>query len=109
MGSKGFVSSVFDLSFQHYVTPKIVKVLYVLDMLTIGFILLLAIIAGFLFLGPLGVIILLIAPILYIAWLALIRLTFEFFMAIFTLAENSRRTVSMTAASQLSHPMRAQP
>jgi hypothetical protein len=89
--SKGFVASLFDFSFSSFVTPKLIRALYVLAtiwtaILTIAFCSLCVRIGG----GGGSTIIFLIfaAPILFLLGLGSIRVWFEVFMVLHRLNEN---------------------
>ncbi len=89
--SKGFVASLFDFSFSSFVTPKIIRALYVLAtiwtaILTIAFCSLCLRIAGS---GGSTIIFLIIAaPILFLLGLGSVRVGFEVFMVLHRLNEN---------------------
>jgi hypothetical protein len=89
--SKGFLASLFDFSFSSFVTPKIIRFLYVLStiwtaVLTIAFCSLCLRIGG----DGGGTIVFLIiaAPILFLLGLGSIRVGFEVFMVLHRLNEN---------------------
>ena len=89
--SQGFISALFDFGFTSFVTPKVVKVLYALIVIVVGLsalgfaVMMLA--ANILF----GLIVLLIgAPLYFLVVTALYRITLEFFMVIFRMAEDIR-------------------
>jgi Domain of unknown function (DUF4282) len=88
---KGFLGALFDFSFTSFVTPKVVKVLYVLIVVVVGLSALgfalsvLATNVGF------GLIVLLIgAPLYFLVVTALYRITLEFFMVVFRMAQDIR-------------------
>ncbi|MCW2934223.1 MAG: hypothetical protein JWM19_5185 [Actinomycetia bacterium] len=89
--SKGFVASLFDFSFSSFVTPKLIRALYVLatvwtTVLTIAFCSLCLHFAGN---GGATVIFLIIAaPILFLLGLGSIRVGLEVFMVLHRLNEN---------------------
>ena len=88
---KGFLGALFDFSFTSFVTPKVVKVLYILIVVVVGLsavgfaLSVLATNVG------LGLIVLLIgAPLYFLVVTALYRITLEFFMVIFRMAQDIR-------------------
>jgi Domain of unknown function (DUF4282) len=88
---KGFLGALFDFSFTSFVTPKVVKVLYVLIVVVVGLSALgfaLSVLAT----SPgLGLIVLLIgAPLYFLVVTALYRITLEFFMVVFRMAQDIR-------------------
>jgi uncharacterized protein DUF4282 len=88
---KGFLGALFDFSFTSFVTPKVVKVLYILIVVVVGLsavgfaLSVLATNVG------LGLIVLLVgAPLYFLVVTALYRITLEFFMVIFRMAQDIR-------------------
>lgn len=87
----GFLGALFDFSFTSFVTPKVVKVLYVLIVVVVGLSALgfaLSVLATNV---GLGLIVLLIgAPLYFLVVTALYRITLEFFMVVFRMAQDIR-------------------
>jgi Domain of unknown function (DUF4282) len=84
-GDKGFIGSLFDFSFTSMVTPKIIKVLYVLAVLWTVLFALIYVVVGFSFggfWGGVGVIIL-VAPIMLLLGIGISRVVLEAFMVAF--------------------------
>jgi hypothetical protein len=90
--SKGFLASLFDFGFTSYVTPTVVKVLYVLVMVWLALSSFVLVVVAFFALGPVvGILTLIIVAPLYFLWfLALNRISLEFFVVIFRIAEDMR-------------------
>lgn len=86
--AKGFFGSLFDFSFNSFVTPKIVKVVYVLATigLAIGYVGF--VVAGFTNSVGRGVLTLLLGALVAILYLALIRMTLEFYYAIVRMSQD---------------------
>lgn len=88
---KGFLGALFDFSFTSFVTPKVVKVLYILIVVVVGLSAVgfaLSVLAANV---GLGLIVLLIgAPLYFLVVTALYRITLEFFMVIFRMAQDIR-------------------
>lgn len=87
--AKGFFGALFDFSFDSFVTPSIVKVVYVLAMVALGlgflFFLLTAVTSG----SPgFALVVLIIGPVIALLYLALIRMTLEFYYAIVRMSED---------------------
>jgi hypothetical protein len=87
----GFVAALFDFRFDSFVTPKIVKVVYVLIMIMLS----LSTVAFLLFAFDVslkfGIIsLVIIAPLYFFAWLALWRIFLEIFVVIFRIADDIR-------------------
>ena len=85
---KGFFGALFDFKFEHFVTPMIVKFVYVLALiaLVLGWLAFLA--AGFAQDTSYGVAVLLLGPIALILYLALIRMTLEFYLALVRMSQD---------------------
>jgi hypothetical protein len=88
---KGFFSALFDFGFTSFVTPKVVKVLYILTMIGaalsgLGFALFLIALNR-----PLGILALFIwTPLTFVIIMALTRVALEYFVVNFRLAEDIR-------------------
>jgi Domain of unknown function (DUF4282) len=88
---RGFLASLFDFGFNSFVTPKVVKAVYVLAMILIALWLLAFAVTAFLVNKVLGIAVLFIlCPILFIVELALCRLFLELVMVIFRIADDVR-------------------
>ena len=87
-GQEGLFRSLFDFGFEHFITPIIVKVVYILA--TIGLVLgwLIFMIAGFSQSAGAGLALLVLGPIGLILYLAFIRMTLEFYLAIVRMSED---------------------
>jgi len=90
----GFFAALFDYSFNTFITPMIIKFVYVLVTvgITIGY--LVIAIATFSRSTSIGVLwLLIIGPILAVLYLALARMTLEFYLAVVRVSEDVRRAV----------------
>lgn len=88
-GQKGFLGALFDFSFTSFVTPTIVKFVYIL--ITIGLALgyLLLVVVGFAGDTPVvGIVVLLLGWIPFLVYLALARMTLEFYFALVRMSED---------------------
>ena len=86
---KGFLAALFDLSFTTFVTPSIIKVVYVIGMVGIVFATLFFAVSGFLGDSPgFGIVTLLVAPIVGLLYLCLFRMMCEFYLAITRMSED---------------------
>ncbi len=89
--AKGFFGALFDFSFEHFITPIIVKVVYIVALiaLVLGWLLWTIVVlsrnvgAGFL--------VLILGAILVILYLAFIRMTLEFYLAIVRMSQDIHR------------------
>ncbi|MEP7024187.1 MAG: DUF4282 domain-containing protein [Actinomycetota bacterium] len=89
--ARGFIASLFDFSFTSFVTPKVVKVLYVLIMIGVGFASLLYVVLAFRLNSFLGIFVLFIgAPLAFVIIMAIYRILLEFFVVIFRISEDIR-------------------
>ena len=97
-GEKGFLGSLFDFSFSTFVTPKIIKVLYVLLTLWTVLIGVVILVVGFKeggFWGGLFTLVI-IEPIFVLLTLGVYRVVLEAFMVIFRIYEETRKISERT-------------
>ncbi len=92
-GEKGFLGSLFDFSFSSFVTPKIIKVLYVLFTIWTALIGLTILIIGFKTGGLAGGLftLIIIEPIFVLLTLGIYRVVLEAFMVIFRIYEETKK------------------
>lgn len=89
--ARGVVASLFDFGFDSFVTPKVVKVIYVLIMILIGLGALGFALTAFRVNAAFGIISLLIlCPLFFFVNLALWRMVLELFIVIFRIADDIR-------------------
>jgi Domain of unknown function (DUF4282) len=89
--AKGFVGSLFDFGFNSFVTPKVVKVVYVLIMAGLALAELGYLIFAFKTSTVFGIISLVIlCPLSFFVYLALWRILLELFIVIFRIADDIR-------------------
>jgi Domain of unknown function (DUF4282) len=89
--AKGFVGSLFDFGFTSFVTPKAVKVVYVLIMAGLALTELAYLIFAFKVSAAFGIISLVIlCPLSFFVYLALWRILLELFVVIFRIADDLR-------------------
>jgi len=86
--AKGFFGALFDFSFEHFVTPMIVKVVYVLAMIALGLGFLVFLVAAFTQDTASGLFVLIVGPIGLLLYLCLIRMTLEFYLAITRMSQD---------------------
>jgi hypothetical protein len=95
---KGFFASLYDLSFDTFITPKIIQIVYIISLVVVGIWTLLFLISGFapsygMFGGgpSAGSILfhLIAAPIMFVVGSISARIYLEFLMAVFRIAENT--------------------
>jgi uncharacterized membrane protein len=111
MESKGFFGSLFDLSFSALVTPRIIKVIYVLTLIAIALLAILFTISAFSTSSGLGAItLLIIAPIFSLFYIVYARVFLEFFIAVFRMAETNAELVTLKRIEMgLDEPPAAEP
>lgn len=85
----GFFASLFDLSFHHFVTPKIIKVLFILALVGIGLGMLALIIVGFGRGFVTGILFLILALIGGFIYILLARLWLEVVVVLFRIEEHT--------------------
>jgi Domain of unknown function (DUF4282) len=90
-GSKGFLGALFDFGFTSFVTPKVIKVLYVLIMIgTVASALVFTIMA-FKVSAVFGLVTLIVGdPLFILVVMAIYRIILEFFVVVFRVAEDVR-------------------
>jgi len=85
----GFWSRFFDFSFEEFITPSLIKVLFVIAMVVIGLGVLAAIIMGFVASGVYGIFVLIAALIGGFIYLLLARVGLEMVVVFFRIRENT--------------------
>jgi len=90
--TKGFLGSLFDPSFDELITPRIIKVLYILFMIAIGLFALLVVVSAFAQDTAIGVVTLFVlAPLGALLYLILVRVYLELIVVIFKIRESAER------------------
>jgi hypothetical protein len=95
-GDGGFFAALFDFSFSQFVTPKIVKLVYVLATIAIALTYLVLVIASFTESAGAGVVVLLLGAVLALVYLAFIRMTLEFYFAIVRMSQDINQRLPRT-------------
>jgi uncharacterized membrane protein len=92
-GERGFVGSLFDFSFSSFVTPKIIKVLYVLVTIWTALIGLTILIFGFRLGGVAGGLftLIIVEPLFFLLTLGIYRVILEAFMVVFRMYEEMKK------------------
>jgi hypothetical protein len=85
---KGFFGALFDFGFEHFITPMIVKFVYILALVALVIAWLVFLVAGFADSITSGVVVLVLGPILLLLYLAFIRMTLEFYLALVRMSED---------------------
>jgi len=89
-GAKGFIASIFDLSFDTMITPKVIKVLFVLLCLVQGIPLLFGIVSAFAASPVAGILAILFSPVVYLIAVLFSRIYLELIIVIFRIYETLR-------------------
>lgn len=85
--ASGFVGSLFDLSFNTFITKKIISFLYVLAMAGAALFALSAVIAGFNVSAIVGILALILSPIPFLLFVIYARVVLELISVIFRIEE----------------------
>lgn len=83
----GFFEALMDISFDHLITPTMIRFLYVVAMILIGLGALAVIIAGFAESAGTGIVALILAPIFALIYLIVTRLWLELIIVIFKIRD----------------------
>jgi len=86
--AKGFFGALFDFSFEHFVTPMIVKVVYLLAILALAVAFIVWLVIGFSQGIGYGLGVLVLGSIGFLLYLCLIRMTLEFYLAITRMSQD---------------------
>jgi hypothetical protein len=86
--SKGFFGALFDFSFNSFVTPMIVKFVYVLATIGIAIGYLVFLVSAFANSAAAGIIVLIVGAIGALVYLAFIRMTLEFYYAVVRMSQD---------------------
>ena len=90
--SKGFFGALFDMSFTTFVTPMIIKVVYIIGLVAIALGTIFFALSGFFGDSPgLGVVTLIVSPIVGLLYLCFFRMMCEFYVAITRMSEDINR------------------
>lgn len=88
--TKGLVGRVFDLSFSEFVTPSVVKVLFVLGIIGAGLISLFVFIGFASQGGGAAVVGIILAPLIFAFYVLIARVVSELYLLLFRIEENTR-------------------
>ncbi len=90
---KSFLGALFDFSFSDFITPKIIKVLYILGVVLAGLYALFFIVLGFNLGTGSGTVFLLLSPLIFLIMVIFIRVGLEIYLVIFQIGDNTREIV----------------
>ena len=110
MEPKGFLASLFDTSFANLVTPRVIRIIYIISMVVIGLAALFWIGAAFSQSAALGLLVLVIAaPIVSLLYLIYTRVLLEVIIALFRIMESNVELVALQRASTPGAPAASVP
>lgn len=93
--SASFLTALFDFSFTHFVTPKLVRFVYILATVALAVVWLAYLVLAFSASSVLGLAVLLLGPVVLIIYLALIRMTLEFYLSVVRMSEDINRRLPL--------------
>ena len=97
---KGFLASLFDASFSNLITPRVIKVLYILSMIVIGLTALVFIAAAFADSAATGIITLVVvAPLVALLYLIYTRVILEVIICLFRIMESNVEMLTLQRAA----------
>jgi hypothetical protein len=97
---KGFLGSLFDVSFSSLITTKVIKVIYILSMVLIGLFALVFVAAAFTESAAGGIITLLVfAPLAALLYLVYVRVILEVIICVFRITETNVELVALQRAA----------
>lgn len=80
--SAGFFNALFDFSFTNFVTPMLVRIVYVLATAALVASWLVFLFAAFAYSAGSGITVLILGPVFLIIYLAIVRMTLEFYLSV---------------------------
>jgi len=94
---KGFLGALFDFSFSTFVTPMIIRVVYIIGLVAIALGTIFFALSGFFGDSPaLGIVTLIVSPLVGLLYLCFFRMTCEFYVAITRMSEDINRRLPRT-------------
>ncbi|MBN2169839.1 MAG: DUF4282 domain-containing protein [Candidatus Krumholzibacteriota bacterium] len=94
-----FLATLFDISFERFVTVRLVKVLFIIGLVCAVLAAVTFIIQGFEVNTGLGVIFLLLSPVVFLVYALLVRVGLEVVLVIFRIAEDIGRLAGPRSAA----------
>jgi len=89
MEVKGFFGSLFDFSFTEFITPRIIKLLFVLAIIISGIAALVMFFVGIVQGGAGALLAIILAPLLFLIYVVGARVWLELIMIMFRIADNT--------------------
>lgn len=91
MEQKGFFGRLFDTSFSEYITPSIIKVIFIIGVLLAGIAAILLLFGGVRGGGMGAVLSLVIAPIAFVLYVIGVRISCELIIIMFRICDNTSK------------------
>ncbi|MCC7204590.1 MAG: DUF4282 domain-containing protein [Phycisphaeraceae bacterium] len=91
---KGLLGSLFDLSFKSFVTPKVIKFVFILQLIGLAIFTLAIIVTAFAAGAGAGILVLILSPLIYLIGVLVARIQLELIIVFFRIYEtlNNRPT-----------------
>jgi hypothetical protein len=101
----GFLCSLFDFNFSHYVTPKVIKVLYILAVILFLIFTILMIIGAFQISVARGIVtLIIIGPVYFFVTATVTRIALEIVMVLFRIGEHVAKLAGVDVLRPLTEP-----
>ncbi|GAA2033233.1 hypothetical protein GCM10009740_24490 [Terrabacter terrae] len=84
----GFFTALFDFSFTNFVTPILVRIVYLLATVALVALWVIFVFAGFANSVASGLVALVLGPVLLVIYLAIVRMTLEFYLSVVRMSED---------------------
>ncbi len=84
----GFFAALFDFSFSRFITPMIIRFVYILATALIGLTWFALLITSFASSAASGLVVLLLGPVVALVYLAFVRMTLEIYLAVVRMSED---------------------
>lgn len=107
---KGFISLIYDLSFNEFVTIRIIKALYLIALMIAALIAILTLFGALATGKPLAMLFgMLLTPVAFLFWSLIARVYLELIIVLFRIAENTSELVHQGSqvATKPRHPQRS--
>lgn len=98
MEDKGFLASLFDLSFSSFITLKLIKIIFVLMLIGAGLYTLVIIGTAFAADTVAGVLALVLSPVIFLFFAIMARVYLEVLIVVFRIADNTAAIANNTKA-----------
>jgi hypothetical protein len=94
-----FLATLFDISFERFVTVRLVKVLFIIGLVCAAIAAVTFIVQGFWINAGMGVVFLLLSPVVFLVYALLVRVGLEVVLVIFRIAEDIGRLAGPRSAA----------